>query len=68
MADENAKEWAPVCVASTKRQSGRELSPIDPSRLSSTSLPTVQSEPGATSGDEPADQNTDLGYFKSAEW
>ncbi|KAJ6118589.1 hypothetical protein N7471_013209 [Penicillium samsonianum] len=68
MADENAKEWAPVCVASTKRQSGRDLSPIDQSRLSSTSLSTVQSEPGATSGDEPADQNTDLGYFKSAEW
>ncbi|KAJ5249883.1 hypothetical protein N7489_000293 [Penicillium chrysogenum] len=67
MAEENAKAWTPVCVASSGRQSGR---PIDPSRsrLASSSLSTVQIEPGATSGDEPIDQDTDLGYFKSAEW
>lgn len=68
MADQNGKEWAPVCVASTRRQNGRELSPVNPSRLSSTSSLTVQSEPGATSHDETTGQDADLSYFKSAEW
>ncbi|CAP96957.1 hypothetical protein E8E15_003004 [Penicillium rubens] len=67
MAEENAKAWTPVCVASSGRQSAR---PIDPtrSRLASSPLSTVQSEPGATSDNESIDQDTDLGYFKSAEW
>ncbi|KAJ5195803.1 hypothetical protein N7449_006282 [Penicillium cf. viridicatum] len=68
MADENAKKWTPVCVASTRRQNGRELSPINPLRLSSTSSLTVQNEPGATSDDESTGQDADLSYFKSAEW
>ncbi|KAJ5800437.1 uncharacterized protein N7518_002505 [Penicillium psychrosexuale] len=66
MADANAKEWTPVCVASTRRQSERELS--DPSQLSSNSSSTVQSEPVATSGGVFIDQDTEFGYFKSAEW
>lgn len=67
MAEENAKAWTPVCVASSGRQSGRPID-LSRSRLASSSLSTVQIEPGATSGDEPIDQDTDLGYFKSAEW
>ena len=67
MADENAKEWTPVCVASTRRHE-RELSPINPSRLPSTFPLTVQSEPGTTSGDQSTGQDADLSYFNSAEW
>lgn len=66
MADANAKEWTPVCVASTRRESERELS--DPSQLSSNSSSTVQIEPVATSGGVFIDQDTEFGYFKSAEW
>ncbi|KAJ5506869.1 hypothetical protein N7453_005826 [Penicillium expansum] len=67
MADENAKEWTPVCVASTRKQR-KEPSPINSSRLSSATLSTVQSQPEATSSEESIDQDTDLSYFKSAEW
>ena len=67
MIDENAKEWTPVCVASTRRQSERAINPSR-SRLSSTSVSTDQSEPMAISGDESINQDTNLGYFKGAEW
>ncbi|KAJ5200731.1 hypothetical protein N7491_008462 [Penicillium cf. griseofulvum] len=67
MADENVKEWTPICVAST-RHNGRELSPINSTRLSPTSLSRVQSQPAAISSDKSTDQDKDLGYFKSAEW
>ncbi|OQE44422.1 hypothetical protein PENCOP_c002G08093 [Penicillium coprophilum] len=63
MADENVKEWTPVCVASTRRHK-RDLS-INSSQLSSVSSSIVQSEPADISSDT---STTDLDYFKSAEW
>ncbi|KAJ5469087.1 hypothetical protein N7475_006839 [Penicillium sp. IBT 31633x] len=67
MANENAREWMPVCVASTRRYTRGEPSPNNTPRESSAASRTqVQCE--ANSGEILIGQNTDLDHFKGGEW
>lgn len=69
MAMENVGQWTPICVASTKRHYGKGPIPDVISQVSSNSSPTSASaQPAVTSEDQFKCENTDLNWFKGAEW
>ncbi|KAJ5120850.1 uncharacterized protein N7515_010238 [Penicillium bovifimosum] len=68
MDDEITGEKTPVCVASTQVSSARELSLCHTSRRSSAASSPAQAQVEATPLDGPTSQDTNIWYFKSAEW